>query len=142
MDDEAAHTGRDRGEIDRRRQAARLSEDDIALARVGPIGTGDVGIRRADDDVVESIAVDVAGSCDGIGGTGGGPWGVTTVTGAEPMFARSSIIYPSQRAHRAIPTRGVCRQSRLSRRIVELDPQADLSRAPQIRAVQVGLPTV
>jgi hypothetical protein len=66
---------------------------------------------------------------------------VTTVTGAEPIFARSSIIYP-QRARPAVPRLGARRQSRLSRRIVELDPQADPSRAPQIRAAQFGLPTV
>ena len=61
MDDEAAVAGRDRGEVDLGRKAAGVAEHDIAVARIAACVAGAVGVECPDDQVVEAIAIDVAG---------------------------------------------------------------------------------
>ena len=75
VDDEAAGAGGDRVEVDAGAEATALAEDHVAAPGrtvgivptvgigivVGP-ATGASGIRCADDDVVEAVAVDVAGA--------------------------------------------------------------------------------
>src|SRR4051794_23572261 len=61
MDDKAAIAGRDRGEVDLRREARGLPEHHVAVARAGAGGAGTVAVQSSDDDVVEAVAVDVAG---------------------------------------------------------------------------------
>ena len=60
MDHEAAVAGRDCGEVDLRRKGAGVAEHDIAVAR---LGAGVAGRRRlcSDDEIVEAVAVNVAG---------------------------------------------------------------------------------
>jgi hypothetical protein len=61
MDDKAAIAGGDRGEVDLRRKAAGVAEHDIAVARLGAGVAGAAGAVCSDDEVVEAVAVDVAG---------------------------------------------------------------------------------
>ena len=53
--------GRPGGEVDVA-DAAFLAVDDVPLA--GPILAGGVGQRRANDDVFDAVAIDVAGTAD------------------------------------------------------------------------------
>ena len=68
MDDEAAVAGRDRGEVELRRKAAGVAEHHVAVARLVACVAGAVGDRSPDDQVVEAVAVDVAGRGDRIAG--------------------------------------------------------------------------
>ena len=61
MDDEAAVAGGDCGEVDLRREARGLAEHHVAVARIGACVAGAVAIHSPDDQVVEAVAVDVAG---------------------------------------------------------------------------------
>ena len=61
MDHEAAVAGRDCGEVDLRRKAAGVAEHDIAVARLGAGVAGAVGAVCSDDEIVEAVAVNVAG---------------------------------------------------------------------------------
>ena len=63
MDDEAAVAGRERGEIDLGRKAAGVAEHHVAVARIACVA-GAVAIMRPDDQVVEAVAIDVAGRGD------------------------------------------------------------------------------
>ena len=60
MDDEAAVAGRDRGEVDLRREAGGLAEHHVAVACAGAGVAGTVAVESPDDEVVEAVAVDVA----------------------------------------------------------------------------------
>src|SRR5262245_54088662 len=62
MNDEATGAARNRGEVDLRRKARGLAEYHIAVARTGPGIAGAGGVECSDDEVVEAVAVDVAGS--------------------------------------------------------------------------------
>ena len=61
VDDEAAVAGRDRGEVDLRREARRLAEHHVAVAGTVARVAGAIGTGCPDDEVVEAVAVDVAG---------------------------------------------------------------------------------
>ena len=61
MDDEAAIAARDRGEVNLRREAGGLAEHHIAVARPRAGVAGAVSARSPDDDIVEAVAVDIAG---------------------------------------------------------------------------------
>ena len=61
MDDEAAVAGRDRGEVDLRPEARGLAEHHVAVARTGACVAGAGAGECPDDEVVEAVAVDVAG---------------------------------------------------------------------------------
>jgi hypothetical protein len=61
MDDEAAVAGRDRGEVDLGREARGLAEHHVAIARTFAGVAGSVAKGCPDDEVVEAVAVDVAG---------------------------------------------------------------------------------
>src|SRR5262245_58802384 len=61
MNDEAAGAGRDRGEVDLRREAGSLAEHHVAVACIGACVAGAIAAVCSDDDVVEAVAVDVAG---------------------------------------------------------------------------------
>ena len=69
MDHEAAGAGRDHGEVDLRRKAGRLAEDDIAVARKWACVEGAITKFCPDDEVIEAIAVDV--TCGGDRPAGG-----------------------------------------------------------------------
>ena len=64
MDDEAAGAGRDRGKVDLGRKAAGVAEDHVAVARIAVSVAGAVAAECPDDEVVEAVAVDVAGRGD------------------------------------------------------------------------------
>ena len=64
MDDEAAVAGRDRGEVDLRRKAAGVAEHHVAVAGIVACVAGAVAVECPDDEVVEAVAVDVAGRGD------------------------------------------------------------------------------
>ena len=68
MDDEAAVAGRDRGEVDLGRKAGGLAEHHIAVAREDAGVAGAIAVGSPDDEVVEAVAVDVAGRGDRIAG--------------------------------------------------------------------------
>src|SRR5262245_14154059 len=61
MDDEAAAAGRHRGEVDLGRKAGGLAEYHIAVAGTVARVAGAVAARCPDDQVVEAVAVDIAG---------------------------------------------------------------------------------
>jgi hypothetical protein len=61
MDDEAAVTGRDRGEVDLGRKAGGLAEHHVAVACIAACIAGATAALCPDDEVVEAVAVDVAG---------------------------------------------------------------------------------
>ena len=61
MDDEAAVTGRDRGEVYLRRKPRRLAEHYIAVACVDACIAGAIAAICPDDEVIEAVAVDVPG---------------------------------------------------------------------------------
>src|SRR5262245_9670860 len=61
MNDKAADAGRDSGEVDLRCEARSLAEHHVAVARTGAGVAGAIAALCPDDDVVEAVAVDVAG---------------------------------------------------------------------------------
>ena len=61
VDDEAAVTGRDRGEVDLGREARGRAEHHVAVARTFARVAGAIAIKCPDDEVVETVAIDVAG---------------------------------------------------------------------------------
>src|SRR5262245_643910 len=61
MNDEAAGAGSDRGEVDLRRETGSPAEHHVAVARGGACVAGAVAAISSDDQVVEAVAVDVAG---------------------------------------------------------------------------------
>src|SRR5262249_17841348 len=62
MDDEAAVAGRDRGKVDLRRKVTGVPEDHEAIdpGRGGGVA-GAIAVGSPDDEVIETVAVDVAG---------------------------------------------------------------------------------
>src|SRR3954454_6694273 len=58
VDDEAAVAGRDRGQVDLRREARRLAEHHVAVARAVACVAGSIGTGCPDEEVVEAVAVD------------------------------------------------------------------------------------
>src|SRR5262245_33752657 len=68
MDDEAAGAACDGGEVDLRRKARGLAEHDVAVARTGACVARTVTAVCPDDQVVEAVAVDVAGRGYGLAG--------------------------------------------------------------------------
>src|SRR5262245_9429714 len=61
MDGEAAGAGGDRGKADLRRKTAGVAEHDVAVARIVACVARAVALHSPDDEVVEAVAVDVAG---------------------------------------------------------------------------------
>src|SRR5262245_46025660 len=61
MDDEAAVAGRNGGEVDLCRKGASMAKYDIAVARIVACVGGAVGVECPNEEVVEAIAIDVAG---------------------------------------------------------------------------------
>src|SRR5262245_17039242 len=61
MNDKAADAGRDSGEVDLRCEARSLAEHHVAVARTGAGVAGAIAALCPDDEVVEAVAVDVAG---------------------------------------------------------------------------------
>ena len=61
VDDESAVAGRDRGEVDLGREARGLAEHHVAVARIVACVAGAIAAKCPDDEVVEAVAVDVAG---------------------------------------------------------------------------------
>src|SRR4029453_19373166 len=64
MDDEAAVAGRDRGEVDRRRKGAGVAEHHVGVACIVACVAGATATSCPDDEVIEAVAVDVAGRGD------------------------------------------------------------------------------
>ena len=61
MEDEAAVAGCNRGEVDLGRKARGLAEHHVAVAGIVSCVAGAIRVGSPDDDIVEAVAVDVAG---------------------------------------------------------------------------------
>ena len=81
VDNKSAVTGRDRGEVDLGREARGRAEHHVAVARTFARVAGAIAIKCPDDEVVETVAIDVAGRGCGIAG------GVARILAMDDEFA-------------------------------------------------------
>ena len=125
MDDEAAGAGGDVRQVDRGAKAARLAEHHIAAAGWGEFGRSGPR-RRPNDQVVEAVAVDVAGRRHRVAGEVVRPLAVDDEAAGAGGDGR--------RGRSRRQSRPPCRTPRSCRRHARVLPGPSAPGAPMIRS--------